>query len=162
MNQPPSTGAGGVRVEVVDERAGDLRAEPVDLERWGALATEVLEREGVTGDAELSLTFVDEDRMAALNEEFMGEAGPTDVLSFPLDPEPGPEPVRLLGDVVICPAVAARNAPEHTGTYEDEVALLVVHGVLHVLGMDHADPDEAAAMAERERAHLAAAGQDRR
>ena len=61
----------------------------------------------------------------------------------------------LLGDVVICPTVARRNAPEHAGTYEDELALLVVHGVLHVLGMDHAEPDETAAMQARERELLA-------
>jgi probable rRNA maturation factor len=56
----------------------------------------------------------------------------------------------VLGDVVICPAVASRNAPEHAGTYEDELALLVVHGVLHLLGMDHADDDEAEIMERRE------------
>ncbi len=61
----------------------------------------------------------------------------------------------LLGDVVICPAVAARNAPEHAGSYDDEMALLVVHGVLHVLGMDHAEPDEAEAMRAREAELLA-------
>ena len=81
----------------------------------------------------------------------MDEPGPTDVLSFPLDPDPGPEPsLRLLGDVVICPAVALRNAAGPAG-YEGELALLVVHGVLHVLGMDHADPEEAATMQARER-----------
>jgi probable rRNA maturation factor len=64
----------------------------------------------------------------------------------------------LLGDVLVCPAVAERNAPTHAGTYEDEVALLVVHGVLHVLGMDHADDAEAAAMQAREREHLARRG----
>ena len=57
----------------------------------------------------------------------------------------------LLGDVVVCPAVAARQAPEHAGSYDDELALLVVHGVLHVLGMDHAEAGEAAAMQARER-----------
>ena len=96
--------------------------------------------------------------------------GPTDVLAFPLEdpidagrwPDSGstgpdrepPEIAELpllLGDVVVCPAVAARQAPEHAGSYDDEIALLVVHGVLHVLGMDHADPEEAAAMQARER-----------
>ena len=57
----------------------------------------------------------------------------------------------LLGDVVICPAVAARNAPAHAGTFADEIALLVVHGILHVLGMDHATPDETEVMQARER-----------
>jgi probable rRNA maturation factor len=100
----------------------------------------------------------------------MGAEGPTDVLAFPLEdpieagrwPDAGstgpdrepPEVAELpllLGDVVVCPAVAARQAPEHAGSYEDEIALLVVHGVLHVLGMDHADPEEAAVMQARER-----------
>jgi hypothetical protein len=61
----------------------------------------------------------------------------------------------LLGDVVICPAVAARNAPEHAGTYDDELALLLVHGILHLLGMDHEDDDEAEVMEARERVLLA-------
>ncbi|HEX8581809.1 MAG TPA: rRNA maturation RNase YbeY, partial [Acidimicrobiales bacterium] len=70
----------------------------------------------------------------------------------PLDPADAP---ILLGDVVICPAVARRNAGEHGVTYEDELALLVVHGVLHVLGQDHAEPEEAAAMQAEERDLLA-------
>ncbi|MHB8505067.1 MAG: rRNA maturation RNase YbeY, partial [Acidimicrobiales bacterium] len=105
---------------------------------------------------------------------FLGKDGPTDVLAFPIDEEPaesgrspdsggsGPgftgeleEVPTLLGDVVICPAVAHRNAPEHAGTYEDELALLVVHGVLHLLGMDHLDDDEAEEMERRERELLA-------
>ncbi|HEX4862870.1 MAG TPA: rRNA maturation RNase YbeY, partial [Acidimicrobiales bacterium] len=61
----------------------------------------------------------------------------------------------LLGDVVICPAVAQRNAPDHAGNYDDELALLVVHGLLHILGMDHEDADEAEAMEARERELLA-------
>ena len=95
--------------------------------------------------------------------------GPTDVLSFPIDDEPiragvlpmraAPGPGRsrpptgrrlLLGDVVICPTVAARNAAEHAGTYDDEIALLVVHGILHLLGMDHEDDEEAERMERRE------------
>jgi probable rRNA maturation factor len=76
------------------------------------------------------------------------------VLSFPID-GPGTDPDALVGDVVVCPAVARRNAPTHAGTYEAELDLLVVHGVLHVLGHDHADPEEEAAMRARERFHLA-------
>ena len=102
----------------------------------------MLQAEGRTG--ELTLTFVDRDEIAALNAEHMGEHGPTDVLSFPLDSiddstaaMPGPV---LLGDVVVCPAVASEAAPTHAGTLDDELALLVVHGILHVLGHDHAEP----------------------
>ena len=147
---------------------------PVELPRWTLLAEQVLEAEGVTVDAEVSLLFVDERTIADLHQRFMGKPGPTDVLSFPIDDEP-PEPGRhpdaggtgpgdaaepddlpmLLGDVVICPAVAAANAPAHAGTYDDELALLVVHGLLHLLGMDHEDEAEAEEMEGRERAHLA-------
>lgn len=126
----------------------DQGDEPVDLDRWAALATAVLDDEGAEG--ELNLLFVDEAAIAELNVEHMGHEGPTDVLSFPIDgPDAGPD--GLLGDVVVCPAVARRQAP---GAYEDELALLVVHGVLHVLGHDHAEPDESAVMRAREVAHL--------
>jgi probable rRNA maturation factor len=150
---------------------------PVDTARWQLLAEQVLRHEGLRGEAELSILFVDEKTIAELNQRFMGQDGPTDVLSFPLEDElvePGrfpdsgttgpvdprvrgeaPEPPLLLGDVVICPAVAARNAPTHAGTYDDEIALLLVHGILHILGDDHADPDEEAAMQAKERALLA-------
>jgi probable rRNA maturation factor len=149
----------------VDEQ-GD---EPVDMARWVHLAEQVLAAQRVRRTSELSLLFVDEQTMAELNQRHMGCAGPTDVLAFPIDDalEPGrwpdngmPGPDRppcepddvpaLLGDVVICPAVAARQALEHAGTYDDEVALLVVHGILHVLGMDHAEADEAQRMQSRE------------
>ena len=161
-----SAGERAVAVEVTDERV-DGATPAVDAERWRALAAGVLGGEGVTGPAELHLAFVDEAPMAALNAAHLGGDGPTDVLSFPLDADPdpataGPGP-RLLGDVVICPAVALRQAGEATPgpAYEAEMALLVVHGVLHVLGMDHAEPDQEAAMVARERVHLAAVGLER-
>jgi probable rRNA maturation factor len=81
-------------------------------------------------------------------------AFPMDELGGPRDDEDDePEPT-LLGDVVICPDVAAANAPGHAGTYDDEIALLLVHGILHVLGMDHADPDEEREMQAKERSLL--------
>jgi probable rRNA maturation factor len=152
MAAPP---AGEVQVFGADEQ----RAAPVDVPRWVELARNVLEAEGVSGDAELSLLFVDEVTISGLNRRFMDRDGPTDVLAFPIDdpavaaPEPGTSDhgPLLLGDVVVCPAVAERQAPEHAGTYDDELALLVVHGVLHVLGHDHAEADEAARMQARER-----------
>lgn len=134
----------------------DSREHPdpaVDVERWSSLAEAALAHEGVTG--ELSLTFVDDDEIAALNAEHMGKQGPTDVLSFPIDGadrgavQPG-VPV-LLGDVVISPAVASRQFDTHAGTFDDEIALLVVHGVLHVLGHDHAEAAQAEVMRARER-----------
>jgi len=153
-----------VTVVVSDEQS----ERPVDTERWSGLAQAILGAEGITGDAELSLLFVDATTIAELNETHLGHEGPTDVLSFPIDARPstfegGPDPTPsrvpvpvLLGDVVVCPEVAFANAPDHAGTYEDELALLVVHGILHVLGMDHEDPDEADAMEAREQALLAA------
>ncbi|MBA2283056.1 MAG: rRNA maturation RNase YbeY [Actinomycetota bacterium] len=160
---------GDLEVFVGDEQD----AEPVDGLRWQGLAEQVLVHEGISGDAELSVLFVDEATMAELNNRFMGADGPTDVLAFPLEDElvepgrfpdsgttgpvdprirgEGPEPPLLLGDVVVCPAVAARNAVEHGRSYTDEMALLVVHGILHVLGHDHADAEEEAAMQAKER-----------
>jgi probable rRNA maturation factor len=160
----------GIEVFAADEQAD----QPVDTLRWVRLAEAILEEEGVRGEAELSMLFVDEQAMTDLNKRFLGKDGPTDVLAFPIDDEPieggrspdsggtGPgftsEPSDMptvLGDVVICPAVAYRNAPDHAGTYEDELALLIVHGVLHLLGMDHDDDDEAEVMERRERQLLA-------
>lgn len=182
MIERPSVGGprrigpeGEVEVFVADEQD----AVAVDVERWAALATAVLHDEGVRGAAELSLAFVAEADMADLNQRFMGHDGPTDVLAFPIDEVGGPQGVPLdvrdgeplgpdrppvdtgdlpllLGDVLVCPAVAGRQAPEHAGTLDDELALLVVHGTLHVLGWDHATPDETAAMRSRERALLEA------
>ncbi len=149
---------------VVDEQSPPP-AHPVEASRWERLVEGVLADMGVGGAGEMSVRFVDEDVMAELNERFMEVAGPTDVLSFPIDPfddddeaAPGlvgePPAPRLVGDVVLCPAVAARNAPGHAGSYDDEVALLLVHGVLHVCGMDHEEPIERAEMQQRERALL--------
>ena len=149
MVDPPSPT--GVTIVVSDEQDEVI----VDASRWASLAHDVLLAEHRRG--ELTLTFVDRDEMANLNAEHMREDGATDVLSFPLDAAddtgdvPGPV---LLGDVVVCPAVAAEKAPTHAGSLDDELALLVVHGVLHVLGHDHAEPDETAAMRARELEHL--------
>lgn len=149
--------------------ADEQDAVPVDVARWQALARGVLATEGVRGHAEMSLLFIASDDMAELNSQFMGKQGPTDVLAFPIDAsevevaslpvrsvgpdrapsDPGDMPL-LLGDVVVCPSVAAAQAPEHAGTLDDELALLVVHGILHVLGHDHAEPDETARMRARE------------
>jgi probable rRNA maturation factor len=146
MSEPHSP---GVTIVVSDEQVDT----DVDTDRWAELASAVLAAEGHV-NGELTLTFVDPAEMAALNLEHMGKDGPTDVLSFPLDSVddethgmPGPS---LLGDVVVCPAVAGEAAPTHAGTVDDELALLVVHGVLHVLGHDHAEPDETRVMRQRE------------
>jgi probable rRNA maturation factor len=149
----------GVTVICADERTTGLDTLPVDADRWEHLAERVLAAEGVEG--ELTLTFIDEADMAELNAEHMGKPGPTDVLSFPLDDhdhdgahEPSPGVPMLLGDIVICPAVAAAQFAEHAGTFDDEIALLVVHGILHILGHDHAQTGDAEVMRSRELEHL--------
>lgn len=156
-----------VDVFVADEQS----EEHVEPDVWLALARQVLEAEGVVGDAELSLLFVDSNSIAELNSRFLGREGPTDVLAFPIDEEPfeggrfpdsgGPGPgwspadstdmPLLLGDVVVCPRVAAANARERDSKLEDEIALLVVHGILHLRGYDHEEDDAAEAMEARER-----------
>ena len=136
-------------VVAADERTAadsdDLR---VDVDRWRRLALAALNAEGSVG--ELSLTFVDRSDIAELNSRYMDKEGATDVLSFPMQDEPEEGVPLLLGDVVISPAVALAQYGDHAGTIDDEIALLVVHGVLHVLGHDHFDAAEAAAMRERE------------
>lgn len=129
----------------------DQTACEVDVERWSELARQSLVHEGVAGVAELSLSFVSADRMAELHHDHLGGEGPTDVLAFPLDADDDElAPVRLLGDVVVCPEVAAQQADAQGAAVDDEIALLVVHGVLHVLGHDHAEPDETELMRARE------------
>jgi probable rRNA maturation factor len=154
VGDPPEPGA--ATVAAVHVVASDEQDElVVEVDRWAALARGAVERLGRSG--ELTLTFVDETEIRALHAEHMGDASATDVLSFPLDTtdEPGDVPT-LLGDVVVCPAVAAAQAAGHAGTLDDELALLVVHGVLHVLGHDHAEPVEAAQMRAVERELLEA------
>ena len=93
-------------------------------------------------ECEISLTFVDVTEMEELHIKWMDEAGPTDVLSFPMDmPEVKGEAVTL-GDIVIAPAVAAKQAQDAGHSVEHEIYILVTHGLLHILGYDHADPDE--------------------
>ena len=150
----------------------------VDVARWIRLARLVLDSERVTerygAEVEMSLMFVDQTTIAELNVRFLGGDGPTDVLSFPLDEELPPggrqpdqggrgpgspadpgDPPALLGDVIVCPTVAGRQALERGIPADDEIALLVVHGVLHLLDYDHAEPEETATMQRREQELLA-------
>jgi probable rRNA maturation factor len=115
---------------------------PVDEAGLAHLAERTLAAEGRTR-GELSLSFVTADEIADLHVTYMGEEGPTDVLSFPMDEE------GLLGDVVVCPAEAARNRPD----LEAELRLLVVHGVLHLLGYNHEGEDERRVMWQRQAAY---------
>jgi probable rRNA maturation factor len=115
---------------------------PLDSGSLAELAARTLSEEG-RGDVELSLSFVTPAEMEQLHVRYMGEAGPTDVLSFPLDED------GLLGDVVICPEVAAGNSAD----LPSELRLLVVHGVLHLLGYDHEDESDRAEMWTRQEAY---------
>ena len=111
------------------------------------LADHALGELRVSRDAELAIVLVDEGAMEALHVQWMDEPGPTDVLSFPMDElRPGtedrPTPPGLLGDIVLCPQVAESQAQAAGHSLMDELILLTTHGLLHLLGFDHAEPDE--------------------
>jgi probable rRNA maturation factor len=98
-------------------------------------------------DADLAILLVDEAAMEQLHVQWMDEPGPTDVLSFPMDElRPGtedqPSPAGLLGDVVLCPQVAQAQAEAAGHSLKEELQLLTAHGILHLLGFDHAEPAE--------------------
>lgn len=122
------------------------------------LAEVVMVAEGLDAGTGVSITLVDEDTIALLNRKHMGKAGPTDVLSFPIeDAAPGVPPRRTvdgppveIGDVVIAPSVVRSNAKRDAAVFKDELALMVVHGMLHLLGWDHVAEAEAVAMERRE------------
>ena len=132
--------------------------EPLDPSAFERLAAFVLEREEAPENVELSIALVDLAEMTELNEKYRGTEGPTDVLSFECDDlcaADVDEPVTL-GDVVIAPQVAENQAEEYGHTVEEELNLLLVHGVLHLLGYDHEDDADAEVMQARERALLVA------
>lgn len=130
----------------------------------------ILRDEGVADDASLSVVFIDEADIADLNERFMGKIGPTDVLSFPIeDALPGHPPIAMpsgaplaLGDIFICTDVVATHATEYGASFDDELHLMLVHGVLHILGWDHESDADAAAMEGRESRYLSSIGRVRR
>ena len=129
-------------IEVLNESGAE-----VDAHELSRLSRFVLDRMRVHPLAELCIKLVDEATIAELNEQWMEKEGPTDVLAFPMDElRPGlvtEEPEEgVLGDLVLCPAVAERQASEAGHPARDEVELLTVHGILHLLGYDHAEPEE--------------------
>jgi probable rRNA maturation factor len=133
-------------IEVLNESGTD-----VDAHELSRLSRFVMDRMRVHPLAELCIKVVDEATIAELNEQWMEKEGPTDVLAFPMDElRPGlvtEEPEEgVLGDLVLCPAVAARQAKDAGHSPRDEVDLLTVHGILHLLGYDHAEPEEHAEM----------------
>lgn len=119
----------------------------VDGEEFAALARYVLDALYVHPQAELSILFVESDAMADLHQRWLDLPGPTDVMSFPMDElRPGsdgqPSEPGMLGDVVLCPEVAARQAHDAGHSTAEELLLLTVHGILHLLGFDHAEEEE--------------------
>lgn len=129
-------------IEVLNESGHDL-----DVKQLAALARFVMERMRVHPLAELCIKAVDEPTIAELNEKWMEKEGPTDVLAFPMDElRPGlvsEEPEEgVLGDLVLCPDVAERQGATAGHGTEAELELLTVHGILHLLGYDHAEPEE--------------------
>jgi probable rRNA maturation factor len=129
-------------IEVLNESGSDA-----DVTELGRLARYVLDRMRIHPQAEMCLKLVDPDTMATLNEKWMDKRGPTDVLAFPMDElRPGANGDEyeegMVGDIVLCPQVAAAQAPSNGQTTEQEIDLLTIHGVLHLLGYDRAEPDE--------------------
>ncbi len=115
------------------------------------LAGFALEKLRIHPQADLSIVLVDEDTMAQYHERFMDLPGPTDVMSFPMDELREPEedeepPIGLLGDIVLCPQVTARQAADNGRSADGEAEYLLIHGLLHLLGHDHAEPEEKAVM----------------
>jgi probable rRNA maturation factor len=129
-------------IDVVNETEAE-----VDIESIGEQARFILDRLRIHPGAELSVVFVDVATMTDLHVRWMDEPGPTDVLSFPMDeltpPRDDEEPPEgLLGDVVICPEVAEKQASAAGHDVRLELGVLLTHGILHLLGYDHADPDD--------------------
>jgi len=142
-----------VNIFLADEQDVPLSTEP--LRR---LATLVMREERLPSDSEVAIMFVEDSQMAEYNERFMHRQGPTDVLAFPLEAlRAGQPPERRaneapinLGDIMISPGYVERQASDQDGTFEEELELMIVHGMLHLLGYDHQLDGDAEVMAARE------------
>lgn len=148
----------------------DEQTEKVALRDLHSLAELVLREEGYPDDAEVTLLFVSESEMASYNKRFLDRDTPTDVLAFPVEellpgvaPDANPQgPPLMLGDVIVAPAYVQRQATDLGVTFDDEMALMITHGILHLLGYDHIEDDEAERMEARERELLKMVGRTRR
>lgn len=144
--------------------------EEVDLERIRELAELTLSEEGFPPETEVTVLLVSDEEMASYNRRFVHRDGPTDVLAFPVEellpgvvPDHDPQgPPLLVGDVIVAPAYVGRQAAEHGVGFGDEMALMVTHGILHLLGYMHDSDEDAALMEQRERELLARVGVARR
>lgn len=129
-------------VEVLNET--DYQIDGIEFQE---LADYVLSAMHVSPEAEMSLIFVEPDVIAALHERWLDLEGPTDVMSFPMDElrpgsEASPTEAGILGDIVICPEVAQAQAAKAGHSSAEEMLLLTVHGILHLLGYDHVEKEE--------------------
>lgn len=142
----------------------------VDIEQLRDLAALVLSEEGYPESTEIAILLVSENEMAGYNQRFLEREGPTDVLAFPVEtllpgvvPDLDPHgPPLIAGDVIISPAYVEKQARSHGVEPDDEMALMVTHGMLHLLGYDHESDEEAEHMEQRERELLAKVGRTRR
>lgn len=145
----------------------DVSVDPTGLRD---LADLVIREEGYPDDTEVTILLVSDDEMSGYNERFLQREGPTDVLAFPIEnlqpgsvpPRRGNGPPLVIGDVFIAPDYVRRSAAEMGVAFEDEMALMVVHGVLHLLGYDHEEDADAELMESRERHLLGLVGRERR
>ncbi len=148
----------------------DEQDEIVDADALRSLAELVMRRQGFPEESEVTILLVGSEQIAEYNQRFLDRTGPTDVLAFPLETlSPGEIPGRLaagpplnLGDVVIAPAVVKAQAAEHRVDFDDELSLMVVHGLLHLMGWDHDSDPQADEMEARESELLREAGRRRR
>ncbi len=152
----------------MDITFADEQDDPLPSGSLVELAEVALVAEALPATTQMAITLIDPSRMAELNAAHMGKTGPTDVLSFPIEDfsdgigvVDSEGPPLLLGDILICPRVVRANAEAAGVAFEDEMALMVVHGVLHLLGRDHVIEAEAEAMEQREREILALVGRVR-
>lgn len=130
----------------------------------------VVAEEGYPESSEVTLLLVSDEEMGSYNERFLKRTGATDVLAFPVeDLKPGVVPERdangpplLLGDIIVAPEYISAQAEEYGASFDDEISLMVIHGLLHLLGYDHQTDDEAELMEQREREILAKIGKERR
>ncbi len=148
----------------------DEQSEPVDHGELRSLAELVLDEEGFPPETEVTVLLVEDDEMTGYNRRFLERDGPTDVLAFPVEAllpgivpdydSHGPPP--MIGDVIIAPSYVRRQAADLGVTFEDELSLMVTHGILHLLGYEHGDDAEARRMESRERELLGKVGRERR
>lgn len=131
----------------------DLTNSNADTNRIKSLADFSLRSLGIHPESELSISLVDVEEMSSLHMRWLDESGPTDVLSFPMDelkPNSSSDGPGILGDIVLCPEYAKKQAVEIGHSLQDELEVLVVHGVLHLLGFDHRENDEKTMMFSRQ------------